>query len=132
MVAQRDVQLTAKEYLAWEDEQPIRYGFIEGRVYAMAGESIPHNQLAVNLVALLKPHLRGKCKVLSGDAKVGITEDGPYHYPDVSVTCDKRDRDTIKYIYDAQTAGDEAIELSSVNFVLSFDQLYEDIVVGES
>lgn len=99
MIAQLDFQLSPKEYLCWEAEQPIRYGYIDGYAYAMTGGTIPHNQIAVNLVALLKPHLRGKhCKVLSSDAKVGVTEQGPFHYPDVSVTCDQRDRTAQDYI----------------------------------
>ena len=99
MVAQLDSPLSPQDYLSWEAQQPIRYGYINGRVYAMTGGTIPHNQIAVNLVALLKPHLRGKgCKVLSSDAKVGVTEAGPFHYPDVSVTCDDRDRTARDYI----------------------------------
>ena len=99
MIAQLDPQLSPQDYLRWESEQPIRYGYINGQVYAMTGGTIPHNQIAVNLIALLKPHLRGQhCKVLSSDAKVGITEQGPFHYPDVSVTCDQRDRSARDYI----------------------------------
>jgi len=99
MIAQLDSPLSPQEYLHWEAEQPIRSGYIDGHIYAMTGGTIPHNQLAVNLLALLKPHLRGKhCKVLGGDAKVGVTDLGPFHYPDVSVTCDDRDRTARDYI----------------------------------
>jgi Uma2 family endonuclease len=66
---------------------------MDGKVVAMMGGTIPHNQVVVNLAALLKAHLRGKgCKVLTSDAKVRIAEMGPFHYADVSVTCDQRDR----------------------------------------
>lgn len=85
--------MTPQDYLTWEEKQPIRYEYVDGKVFAMTGGAIPHNQVAVNLAALLKSHLRGKgCKVLTSDAKVGISENGPFHYPDVSVTCDERDR----------------------------------------
>lgn len=97
MVAQP--RLTPRDYLAWEAQQLLRYEYVEGQVVAMTGGTIPHNQIAVNLVALLKPHLRGQpCKVLSGDAKVGITDDGPFFYPDVMVTCDPRDRTARHYV----------------------------------
>lgn len=87
------LSMSPQEYLVWELEQPIKYGYMGGRAYAMSGGTIPHNQVAVNLVALLNPRLRGSgCKTLSSDAKVGLSEIGPYHYPDVSVTCDERDR----------------------------------------
>lgn len=99
MIAQRDSALSPQEYLRWEAEQSIRYGYVDGQVYAMTGGTIPHNQVAVNLIALLKPHLRGKgCKVLSSDAKVGVTDNGPFHYPDVLVSCDERDRSAREYI----------------------------------
>lgn len=99
MVAQPQPTLTPAEYLDWEARQPLRYEYAEGQIWAMTGGTIPHNQIAVNLVALLRPHLRGKnCKVLSGDAKVAVSEDGPFFYPDVTVTCDDRDRTARNYI----------------------------------
>ena len=86
-------RMTPQEYLAWEEVQPLRYEYFNGEVVAMTGGTIPHNQIAVNLAALLKSHLRGKgCKVLTSDAKVAVSESGPFHYADVSVTCDARDR----------------------------------------
>lgn len=92
-------RMTPQEYLAWEAEQPLRYEYLNGEVVAMTGGTIPHNQVAVNLSALLKTHLRGKgCKVLTSDAKVGVSETGPFHYADVSVTCDDRDRSARQYI----------------------------------
>ena len=85
-------KMSPQEYLVWEEEQPLRYEYLHGEVVAMTGGTIPHNQVAVNLSALLKTHLRGKgCKVLTSDAKVAVSEQGPFHYADVSVTCDERD-----------------------------------------
>lgn len=92
-------RMTAQEFLEWEEQQQVRHEYINGEVIAMTGGTIPHNQVAVNLAALLKPHLRGRgCKVLSSDAKVGISENGPFYYADVSVTCDERDRLARQYI----------------------------------
>lgn len=91
-------RMSPKEYLAWEAEQPLRYEYLNGEVIAMTGGTIPHNQVAVNLAALLKSHLRGKGKVLTSDAKVAVSETGPFHYADVSVTCDERDRSARQYI----------------------------------
>ena len=99
MVAQPQPTLTPAEYLYWEAQQPLRFEFVDGHVVAMTGGTIPHNQIAVNLVALLRPQLRGQnCKVLSSDAKVAISESGPFYYPDVSVTCDPRDHNARSYI----------------------------------
>jgi Uma2 family endonuclease len=92
--------LTPQDYLDWEEQQSIKYEYIDGEVFAMTGGTIPHNDLAVNLTTALKNHRRGKgCKVSMADAKVGISERGPFHYPDVMVTCDERDRRAIRVIY---------------------------------
>lgn len=91
--------MTPQEYLEWEEQQPIKYEYINGEAFAMTGGTIPHNDIAVNLTTALKNHLRGKgCKVSLADAKVMISENGPFHYPDVVVTCDERDRRAIKFI----------------------------------
>jgi Uma2 family endonuclease len=92
-------KMTSQEYLDWEEQQPLRYEYFDGEVVAMTGGTIPHNQVAVNLATLLKTHLRGKgCKILTSDAKVSVTANGPFYYADVSVTCDERDRTARKFI----------------------------------
>jgi Uma2 family endonuclease len=110
-------KMTPQEYLAWEEAQPLRYEYFNSEVVAMTGGTIPHNQVAVNLAALLKSHLRGKgCKVLTSDAKVAVSESGPFHYADVSVTCDARDRSArqaIRYpclIAEVLSASTEAVD----------------------
>ena len=101
MIAQPQPQfMTSQEYLEWEEQQPIKYEYINGAVFAMTGGTIPHNDVAINLTSALKNHLRGKgCKVQMADAKVGVSENGPFHYPDVMVSCDPRDRTARKVIY---------------------------------
>lgn len=91
--------LTSAEYLEWEQSQDIKYEYVNGEVFAMTGGTIPHNDIALNLATVLKIHLRGSgCKVSMADAKVRVSEKGPFHYPDVMVTCDDRDRQAIQFI----------------------------------
>jgi Uma2 family endonuclease len=103
MIAQTQLNpfpMTPQEYLAWEEQQPIKYEYINGHVFAMTGGTIPHNDIALNLASALKNHLRGKgCKVQMADAKLGVSQNGPFHYPDVMVTCDNRDLTARKVIY---------------------------------
>jgi Uma2 family endonuclease len=93
--------LSPAEYLAWEAEQPTKHEYIDGKTYAMAGGTLPHNDIAVNLTSALRETLRGTgCKVQMADAKVKISANGPYFYPDMVVSCDERDRratDAISY-----------------------------------
>jgi Uma2 family endonuclease len=101
MIAQPKFQfMTPQEYLEWEEQQPIKYEYINGEVFAMTGGILPHNSIAVNLTSALKNHLRGKgCKVFMADAKVGVSQNGPFHYPDVMVSCDPQDQKARKVIY---------------------------------
>ena len=92
-------QLTPAEYLAWEEQQEFRHEYADGEVYAMTGGTLNHSEIASNFTTILKNHLRGSgCKVFNSDAKVQILESNSYLYPDVSVTCDGRDRSATKFI----------------------------------
>jgi len=85
--------ISPQDYLAWEEQQPLKYEYLNGDTYAMTGGTLAYNAIAVNLTTALRPHLRGKgCRVFMADAKVGIAEGGPFFYPDILVTCDEGDR----------------------------------------
>ncbi len=101
MIAVRDnlPRFTPEEYFAWEEQQLHRHEYIDGEVYAMTGGTINHSQVASNFNRLLGNHLRGSgCKTLNSDARVNILESSDYVYPDVSVTCDARDKTNTQYI----------------------------------
>lgn len=92
--------LNPQEYLEWEEKQPVKHEYINGEIYAMTGGTIFHNDITINLTSALKSHLRGKgCKVQMVDVKVGISEKGPFFYPDIMVTCDERDKKERLVIY---------------------------------
>lgn len=93
MISTRELpRFTSQEYFDWEAQQDLRYEYFDGEVLAMTGGALPHADIALNVASVLREPLRGRCKVRNSDAKVGITENGPFVYPDVSVTCDDRDR----------------------------------------
>jgi Uma2 family endonuclease len=101
MVALKDnvPRFTPEEYFAWEEQQLHRHEYIDGEVYAMSGGTINHGDIAGNFLALLKAHMRGRgCKTLNSDCRVNIVESNDYLYPDISVTCDERDKTTPQYI----------------------------------
>lgn len=87
--------MTPQEYLEWEKTQELRYEYIDGDVFAMTGGTKPHNRIAFNLATALDRFLEEKgCEIYIADVKVQISSSGPYHYPDVLVTCDARDRES--------------------------------------
>ncbi|MDJ1172936.1 Uma2 family endonuclease [Roseofilum capinflatum] len=83
--------LTIEDYLHHEDHSPIRHEYLGGHIFAMAGSSEEHNLIAGNLLAWLRPHLRGSdCRVFMSDMKVKI-QDHIFYYPDLLVTCNRTD-----------------------------------------
>ena len=92
-------QLTPKEYFAWEEKQLNKHEYIEGEVYAMSGGSRNHSLIAVRFTTLFSNHLSGSaCEVGNSDLRVKIVRTSNYTYPDVSITCDDRDKTTTQYI----------------------------------
>src|SRR5918911_1420325 len=82
------VSYTAREYLALERESDARHEYLDGQVYAMAGESLAHSQVCVNLLGELRAQLRGRdCQALSPNMKVQSGDAGLYAYPDATVVC---------------------------------------------
>ena len=101
MIALRDdvLKFTPEEYFAWEEQQLERHEYMDGEVYAMSGGTIDHGSIALNFGSLLKVHMRGRgCKTLNSDCRVSIVGSTKYVYPDLSVTCDDRDKTTAQYI----------------------------------
>jgi Uma2 family endonuclease len=91
--------MTPQQYFDWEDQQELRYEYFDGRVFAMTGGSLAHGRIGLNIGAVLRDRLRGKsCVVFNSDCKIGITSDGPFTYPDISVSCDDRDRNARQFI----------------------------------
>jgi len=87
---------TVDQYLAFERSSLDRHEYLDGEVFGMAGESLKHGYVTVNLVGLLFNQLRGKpCRALTKDMKVRsgpvpkphMSTSGMYSYPDVVVVC---------------------------------------------
>jgi Uma2 family endonuclease len=101
MVALKDnaPRFTPEEYFDWEEQQLERHELIDGEVYAMSGGTKNHSRIALKFGALLDNHLGGSsCETANSDLRVNIVNSTNYTYPDVSVTCDDRDKTTTKYI----------------------------------
>lgn len=86
------------EYLAIERASEERHVYLDGAVYAMAGESSAHGDISANAFGLLFVQLKGKpCRARSKDTRVrsgpvptpGRSMKGLYSYPDVLVICEE-------------------------------------------
>lgn len=108
-------KMTVEAYLEWEPRQELRYEFVSGKVFAMTGGTLPHNDIAINLLTALHPHIRTQgCRINIADAKVNVTSS--YRYPDLVVSCDDRDRTALnaiqypKLIIEVLSLGTEALD----------------------
>lgn len=90
--------MSIEDYFAWEPHQNLRYEYVHGEVYAMTGGTIPHNDIAINLLTALLPQVRAQgCRINLADAKLQVDAD-VYYYPDLIVSCDPRDLKAHKFL----------------------------------
>jgi len=91
---------TEDEYLAVERSSEERCEYLDGQVYAMAGESPDHGTICSNLTAMIVTQLKGTdCQAWSKDTKVRsgplpkqkLNTKGLYSYPDLVVACAERE-----------------------------------------
>ena len=104
-----------QEYLEWEALQEYKSEYYAGEVFAQAGASLKHTELAGNLFALVHARLKGKPnRAYIADMKLRVSEVDAFFYPDVMVTCDARDRDTDMYkqypVLIAEVLSDSTVE----------------------
>jgi Uma2 family endonuclease len=79
---------TPEDYLDLERQSEIRHEFLDGTVYAMAGESPTHSAICFNLNVAIGLQLRGtNCRGFSPNMKVRAGEAGLFAYPDLAVAC---------------------------------------------
>ncbi|MDR0457463.1 MAG: Uma2 family endonuclease [Burkholderiaceae bacterium] len=92
--AERQVVMTAEEFLDWEAGQTERHDFVEGEVFAMAGAEDRHVTVSLNIAIALRQHLSGTpCRTFMADMKVAAAANNhSFFYPDVVVTCSAADR----------------------------------------
>lgn len=139
MIAARELpRFTPQKYFDWEAQQPERHEYFDGEVYAMAGGTLAHGRIGLNIGSVVRSHVRGTgCTTFNSDCKVGIGDNGPFTYPDVSVSCDDRDRAAQQFIQfpclivEVLSPGTEAYDRGS-KFALyrRLDSLQEYVLVG--
>ena len=79
---------TPEEYVVLENQSEIKHEYHAGRMYAMSGASMPHNELQMNLYREVSTKLKGSsCKSYPSDLRIWIEGDGSMTYPDLSIFC---------------------------------------------
>ena len=84
--------MTTEEFLAWEERQELWHEYVAGEIRAMSGAAVGHNDIADNVLVLLRTKLRGmRCRARRADIKTRAAT-GDILYPDVMVSCTPRGR----------------------------------------
>ncbi len=138
---QQKFYISREDYLAGERVSPIKHEYRRGHVYAMVGAKKPHVVIASNLNRLFGNHLeQTACLVLISDIKVRLEQADCYYYPDVVVTCDRRDISTtedfilypklvVEVLSDSTTAFDRGDKFADYQ---TCDTLQEYVLVSQS
>ncbi|EAZ88630.1 Uma2 family endonuclease [Crocosphaera chwakensis] len=91
--------LTPEEYFIWEEKQLEKHEYINGQIYVMTGGTVNHGRIAIRFTAMFETHLENtNCIIGNSDIKIKMANTHNYSYPDASVTCDNRDKNTHDYI----------------------------------
>ncbi len=102
MSAQPKHTLSVAEYLAFERGQQDKHEYIDGDIYLQAGASVAHNLICANIIAGLRPQLRGSsCRIYPSDMRIKISQRHHYVYADVTIICgttmlDASDPETVR------------------------------------
>src|SRR5215468_5236312 len=97
-LSQAQIRYTEDQYLSIEREADERHEYLDGRIYAMAGESPQHGDICTNLTREVSAQLKGtRCRLWTKDTKVRSgpmpkrrhSIKGLYSYPDAVIICGK-------------------------------------------
>lgn len=83
-------RLSPEEYLALEQAAENKSEFYNGEIFAMAGTSINHNQIILNISSHChQAQELHKCRVFVNDLRLWIEYEQFFTYPDLMILCDK-------------------------------------------
>lgn len=93
----RRVHHSYEDYLRVLEMSNVKLEYCDGEIYAMAGGTPTHADLAASMIALLIQSLGAECRVSSSDLKVRIDATDLSTFPDVTVVCGKREVSAIDH-----------------------------------
>lgn len=90
MTSARRLHHSYAQYLAALEVSGVKLEFCDGEIYAMAGGTPAHADLAASITRLLGNALLGHCRVSSSDLKIRVEATDLSTFPDVTVVCGGR------------------------------------------
>ncbi|WP_107669386.1 Uma2 family endonuclease [Cyanothece sp. BG0011] len=78
--------LSIEDYLKQEEKADVKSEYINGKIIPMAGGTVNHNQIAVNITTELNYAFKKQdYRVYMGDVRLWIPEKNIFTYPDIMV-----------------------------------------------
>ncbi|EAZ92290.1 Uma2 family endonuclease [Crocosphaera chwakensis] len=78
--------VSIEDYLKQEEKASFKSEYIEGKIIPMAGGTVNHNQIAVNITTELNYAFKKRdYRVYMGDVRLWIPEKNIFTYPDIMV-----------------------------------------------
>jgi Uma2 family endonuclease len=90
MSTARRLHHSYEEYLRTLEVSGVKLEYCDGEIYAVAGGTPAHADLAASILRLLGNALVGRCRVSSSDLKVRIESTDLTTFPDATVVCGER------------------------------------------
>lgn len=90
MSTARRLHHSYEDYLRALEVSGVKLEYCDGEIYAMAGGTPAHADLAASILRLLGNTLLGRCRVSSSDLKVRIEATALTTFPDATVVCGER------------------------------------------
>jgi len=82
--------VSPEEYLALEEAAEFKSEYYQGEIFNMAGASINHNQIILNVISQLHQHQKNhNYRVVTNDLRLWIEAHALFTYLDIMVICAK-------------------------------------------
>ena len=82
-----DRRASYADYLAAEQDSPVRHEYIDGVIVGMAGGSDEHNAIMLQFAVLCANRRTGTCRAYPADQRFWIAATGRGRYSDGSIIC---------------------------------------------
>jgi Uma2 family endonuclease len=90
MSTARRLHYSYEDYVGLLETSRVKLEYCDGEIYAMAGGTPTHGELASAINAILRNALGARCRIHSSEVKIRIEATGLSTFPDVSVVCGER------------------------------------------